>query len=196
MLAEDIGLSSEIESNLMCIYNQSSIHSLSKNMIVNHRKLDLVIWCIADDIEIDQYEEFISRCISFLPVMVICNEGTSSLFGNLVKIGIRGIIKVSSIHELSIGIKKLIEGNTFLCQKILRQVIGEVKLREADRLLSDRELQILNLLSRGSTYLEISNNLYISFDTTKSHVYNIYKKLNARNKSEAVYKARKNRILM
>jgi DNA-binding NarL/FixJ family response regulator len=52
--------------------------------------------------------------------------------------------------------------------------------------LTKREIQILSELSKGSTDAEIAGVLNISVETIKSHNKNIYKKLNVRNRSEAM----------
>jgi LuxR family maltose regulon positive regulatory protein len=56
--------------------------------------------------------------------------------------------------------------------------------------LSDREVEILQLLAEGCANREISERLYISLSTVKGHASNIYGKLLARNRSEAVARAR------
>lgn len=53
-------------------------------------------------------------------------------------------------------------------------------------LLSFREAQIMENLLRGSLYKEIAGQLFISEGTVKQHVHHIYKKLKARNKTEAI----------
>jgi len=52
--------------------------------------------------------------------------------------------------------------------------------------LTKREVQILRELSTGATDAEIAEVLFISVETIKSHNKNIYKKLNVRNRSEAL----------
>jgi len=52
--------------------------------------------------------------------------------------------------------------------------------------LSKREMEIAALICRGYTYQQIADNLFISYSTVKTHVYNIYKKLNIGNKMELV----------
>jgi len=52
--------------------------------------------------------------------------------------------------------------------------------------LTKRETQILSELAKGLTDAEIAEVLYISVETIKSHNKNIYKKLNVRNRSEAM----------
>ena len=56
--------------------------------------------------------------------------------------------------------------------------------------LSIRELEILNLVSKGYKNTEIAEKLFISLDTVKKHLYNTYQKLYAKNRVSAVKKAR------
>ncbi|MFA0707864.1 response regulator transcription factor, partial [Vibrio sp. 10N.222.48.A3] len=55
--------------------------------------------------------------------------------------------------------------------------------------LTKREAQIFKRVIRGDTNLEISSELFISESTVKTHVYNIYKKINVTNRKEAIRKA-------
>lgn len=61
--------------------------------------------------------------------------------------------------------------------------------------LSERELEVLALLASGRTNAEIARDLFVALGTVKSHVNNIYRKLGAANRAEAVSKAREMRLL-
>lgn len=61
--------------------------------------------------------------------------------------------------------------------------------------LSERELEVLNLLSTGRTNSEVAGELFVSVGTIKSHTGNIYRKLGARNRAEAVARAREHNLL-
>lgn len=61
--------------------------------------------------------------------------------------------------------------------------------------LSPREIDVLNQLSKGMDYRQIAENLIISPSTVRKHIENIYSKLQAHNKIEAVKIARKHRII-
>lgn len=54
--------------------------------------------------------------------------------------------------------------------------------------LSKRENEILEMLSTGLLYKEISDKLFISSETVRKHVYHIYEKLHVSNRVEAVNK--------
>ena len=64
---------------------------------------------------------------------------------------------------------------------------GQDDLVEA---LSERELSVLHLLSEGKTNQEIAGEMFLSINTVKSHLKNIYGKLDASNRREAVTQAR------
>ena len=59
-----------------------------------------------------------------------------------------------------------------------------------DEDLSERELEVLALLASGRTNSEIARDLYVAVGTIKAHVNNIYRKLGARNRTEALARAR------
>jgi LuxR family maltose regulon positive regulatory protein len=56
--------------------------------------------------------------------------------------------------------------------------------------LSERELEVLGLLASGKTNSEVAGDLFVSVGTVKSHTGNIYRKLGARNRTEALSRAR------
>lgn len=61
--------------------------------------------------------------------------------------------------------------------------------------LSERELQVLTLMSEGLTNPEIAGRLFLSLATVKTHLNNIYGKLDARNRADAVMRAKELRLL-
>ena len=61
--------------------------------------------------------------------------------------------------------------------------------------LTNREITILKLITQGYDNLEISKTIFISIHTVKAHISKIIKKLNAKNRTNAVYIAIKNNLL-
>lgn len=57
--------------------------------------------------------------------------------------------------------------------------------------LSEREREVLQWLTSGASNREIGRQLYIAESTVKRHVYNIFGKLNVRNRTQAALQARK-----
>jgi LuxR family maltose regulon positive regulatory protein len=56
--------------------------------------------------------------------------------------------------------------------------------------LSERELEVLALIAAGETNGEIAGKLFISISTVKTHINNLYRKLGARSRTQAVARAR------
>ena len=61
--------------------------------------------------------------------------------------------------------------------------------------LSERELEVLDLLASGRTNSEVARDLFVSVGTVKSHTGNIYRKLGAKNRTEALARARELGVL-
>lgn len=108
------------------------------------------------------------------------------------------ILKKTAPGKLLDAIKELSEGGAPMSSQIARKVVAafsKVKPVSEDAgatddigTLSNREREILELLSKGMLYKEIANNLFISAETVRKHVYHIYEKLHVNNRVEAVNK--------
>jgi ATP/maltotriose-dependent transcriptional regulator MalT len=61
--------------------------------------------------------------------------------------------------------------------------------------LSERELEVLTLLASGRSNKEIARDLFVAVGTVKTHTNNIYRKLGARNRAEALARARSLKLL-
>jgi DNA-binding NarL/FixJ family response regulator len=57
------------------------------------------------------------------------------------------------------------------------------------RVLSEREIEILELIAKGYSYAEVARGIFLSVHTVQTHIKNIYGKLRVHNRSEAVYEA-------
>lgn len=77
--------------------------------------------------------------------------------------------------------------NSQAALRLNKIVIKKIK-RHANGLLTNREFEILQFLKKGYFNREVSNELHISIETVKKHIYNIYFKLDVRNKTEALNK--------
>lgn len=105
------------------------------------------------------------------------------------------ILKKTSPVKLLEGIKELIEGGAPMSSQIARKVVDAFQNKPITAavgtsldVLSKREKEILEMLSTGLLYKEISDKLFISSETVRKHVYHIYEKLHVSNRIEAVNK--------
>lgn len=65
------------------------------------------------------------------------------------------------------------------------------RAEQSDPLLTEREREVLALIAAGSTNREIAQSLYLSPHTVKEHTSALYRKLQARNRAEAVQRAQR-----
>ena len=111
------------------------------------------------------------------------------------------LVKKTPPTRLLEAIKDANNGGSPMSSRIARQVITAFKEGKnifssaSDYDLSEREISVLNLLADGYNYQEIADNLFISVDTVRHHIRNIYKKLHVHSQSEAVAKAIRKRII-
>lgn len=98
---------------------------------------------------------------------------------------IRDILKGGAVMTPSIAMKTL---------KLLKNPVDFSKSEEVIQ-LSEREIEVLEQLSKGLKNKDIASNLNVSFFTVKKHIENIYRKLQAHNRIELIQKARENRLI-
>jgi len=99
----------------------------------------------------------------------------------------------AKIHK---SIYEAIEGGAPMSKEIARKSLTLIKRgqpkKEKDLAeeynLTQREIEILEHLSKGNSYEQIADNLYISYGTVRKHVENCYRKLRVHSKLEAINK--------
>ncbi len=80
-------------------------------------------------------------------------------------------------------------------QLIRRSSPSVNSLDQIDYQLTEREVQVLEQLSKGLSYEQIADNLFISYGTVRKHVENIYRKLEVNNRTGALDKGKKGGII-
>jgi len=145
--------------------------------------------------------ELIRHVASHYPdILIIAHtifEESDTVF-EAIRAGASGyLLKTASPRMLVESLFELFEGGAPMSPKIARKVIAAMQQEriEEQYLLSHRELEVLKLIEKGESYGECAKALHVSVHTINSHIKNIYKKLNATCKSEALLKARQKGIL-
>ncbi len=134
-------------------------------------------------------------------LMLTVYEESEFVFDALCSGACGYLVKKTPPIRLLEAIRDANDGGSPMSSRIARQVITAFKegkgitLQEKDFDLSEREISVLNLLAEGYNYQEISEDLYISVDTVRHHIRNIYKKLHVHSQSEAVAKAIRKKII-
>ena len=111
--------------------------------------------------------------------------------------GVRGIFyDDDSLPQFLKGVRAILNGQLWLSRKIMTKCILSKgwgsPLETNSSILTSRESEILARVAVGATNGEIAERLYISSHTVKTHLYNIYKKINVPNRFQAALWAAKN----
>ncbi|MFL0796005.1 MAG: response regulator transcription factor [Cellvibrionaceae bacterium] len=114
---------------------------------------------------------------------------------------VKGVLNSDvSAQLLTKAIDKLLNNQVWMPRSILEQyfleqksdeTITELPLEIQNTHITEKEQQILSLLVSGAKNAEIAFSLRIQENTVKSHLYNLYKKIQVRNRQEAANWARK-----
>jgi DNA-binding NarL/FixJ family response regulator len=132
-------------------------------------------------------------CIHSQFMMLTVFEDDSKIFQSL-KAGANGyLLKKSSPTEIVSSIKDMANGGSPMNTQIARRVVAsfqheEIKTLKNTEELTKRELELLELLAQGYRYKGIAEKLIISVDTVRTHIRNIYVKLQVNSKTEAINK--------
>ncbi|MCW3162059.1 response regulator [Chryseobacterium oryctis] len=125
-------------------------------------------------------------------VMCTSFEDDEKIFNSLKAGAIGYLIKGESMEKILGAIRDAHNGGAPMSFSIARRVLNhfERQLPELKDLneLTEREKEVLELLSQGFLYKEIADKKFISIDTVKKHIGNIYRKLQVSNKVEAINK--------
>lgn len=109
--------------------------------------------------------------------------------------GASGYITKNTSHtELLDAIDEVIQGGAPMSSKIAKLVVNSFQ-KNPNSPLSARETEVLELLSKGKSYSMIARELFVTKETAKSHIKNIYSKLQVNSKSEAIAKATREKLI-
>jgi DNA-binding NarL/FixJ family response regulator len=126
-------------------------------------------------------------------MMFTVYENDEKVFEAL-KAGASGyLLKNTGLVQLVESLKELYDGGSPMSANIARKLVtlfrNNQKQTETIEVLSTRENEILQLLTKGLLYKEIADQLSISVATVRQHIHHIYEKLHVQNRTEAINKA-------
>jgi len=136
-------------------------------------------------------------------IMLTVFDNDENIFRS-IKAGADGyLLKEVNPKDLHQGIVETMNGGATMTPsialktlKLFRNPIEFQNPQQAEEVnLTNREVEVLEQLSKGLKYNDIAENLILSVGTIRKHVENIYAKLQVHNKIEAIQKAKENKLI-
>ena len=120
-------------------------------------------------------------------IIVSIHDDLSYILDSLKNLADGYLTKPIKKTDLKNALDMLQLGGAPLSNNVSKKLIGTFQSKELE-LFSERENQIVDLLTKGYTYTDISEKLFITHSTVNYHMQNIYVKLNVTSKSDAIKK--------
>jgi DNA-binding NarL/FixJ family response regulator len=106
-----------------------------------------------------------------------------------VKAGADGYLSKSSSREVVVqAIRDVAEGRQVLDPNVTEGIFGRIGGRDP-RALTDRELTVLQELAHGRSTREVAEHIFVSEETVKTYLKQIFRKLDVHDRTEAVAEA-------
>ncbi len=129
------------------------------------------------------------------PVLVLTTFGEDEVLWAAIEVGAAGfLLKDSAAEELIAAVRAVAGGGAWFDPAVAPRVLERYRrvvapaTRDAVRidLLTNREHAVLRLMARGATNAEIAASLYVAEATVKTHIGNIFSKLDVRDRAAAI----------
>ncbi|HMV10231.1 MAG TPA: response regulator transcription factor [Cyclobacteriaceae bacterium] len=140
--------------------------------------------------------EIIKKKYPHVEVLIISPYIDSGVVFASLKAGAGGYVTQGSTYlQLISSLEQISRGGAPMSDEISRMIIREFQTN-LNSPITKREKQVLQMVSAGMTYTQISEELNISKETSKTHIRNIYTKLNVSCKAEAVSRGREDKLII
>lgn len=134
--------------------------------------------------------------VKIIAVTALCNN---TLPSRILQLGAVGYLtKESGAEEMASAIRKVYKGERYLSAEVAQQIAisslessGETIFEK----LSEREMQVMMMITSGMTVQEIADTLFLSTKTVNGYRYRLFEKLGVRNDVELTYLALKHQII-
>lgn len=134
-----------------------------------------------------------------LPVLVLSTYDTEDYVEGALEAGASGyVLKEATTAQLGEAIETALSNKgVYLYPAVAQRVLARNRRggHGSEESLSDRELDVLRLLSDGATNEEIAGRLFLSEKTVKSHLSSIFRKLEVTNRTQAAARAIRDRMV-
>jgi len=127
-------------------------------------------------------------------ITVTVHEENDKVFDALCAGATGYLTKNISPKRMIDAINEVLHGGAPMSTNIARKVIRSFQ-KSTESPLTSRETEVLQHLAKGKSYTMIADELYINKETVRTHIKNIYQKLNVNSKAGAIEKATRDRLI-
>lgn len=128
-------------------------------------------------------------------IMLSVRAEDDAIFDSLCAGASGYLVKETPPAALLDAIRECFNGGSPMSAQIARRVVRSFHRPQQPSPLSDRETEVLRMLCDGANYKSIAEALFVSANTVKAHIKNIYKKLHVHSRGEAVSKAHRDGLI-
>jgi len=134
---------------------------------------------------------YIQNALPSTKTLILTQSNAEADVLRAITLGASGyLLKSAALHEITSGIHNIMKGGASLDSGVAKFILNTLQQQlpqhETEKLLSNRELEVLTLLGEGLVKKEIADRLKVTYSTVDSHVANIYNKLDVKNAPSAV----------
>jgi two-component system, NarL family, response regulator DegU len=129
-------------------------------------------------------------------VVMLTMHADEAVIASAIRAGASGyLVKDCSTDEIAEAVRLAADDEAALSPGLAASMLNEVRklddavAPEAERAVTKREEEVLQLIADGCSTSEVAQQLYISQKTVKNHLASIYQKLDARDRTQAVLQA-------
>lgn len=137
----------------------------------------------------------IKKILPRVQIIMLTVHETEELIFTALKNGASGYLtKNTPFSKIKDHIREVVKGGGAMSAGIAMQVMRHFQ-KNLDTPLTKRETEILECIADGKSRSKIASQLFIDLETVKSHIKNIYHKLDVNSRDEAIKVARKDRYI-
>ncbi len=130
-------------------------------------------------------------------VVMLTMHADQSVIAEALRAGASGyLVKDCSTDEIADAVRMAANDDSTLSPELANAMLDEVRRidpdsveDDSDRVVTKREVEVLQLIADGCSTPEVAERLFISQKTVKNHLASIYHKLDARDRTQAVLQA-------
>jgi DNA-binding NarL/FixJ family response regulator len=177
--------------------NKDLIQALSQNYALfeqdfnfnfDNTEFDLIIVNLKSKEDLNIIKYFREKPeYDFIPVICVNNDDYIDLNLELIRLGCDESFKYPvNAEEFNLKIDSILKRYKEIRNSSISAFLPHLTNNNPDLKLTNREKDLLNLVAKGFSNAEISKILFLSEMTVKTHLKNIFKKLNVSNRTEAI----------